>query len=102
MKEIIDSILQAEEMANQIVQSATEKAQKINAQRDADSEKAKALVSLSFSAERKKAIKQAEAKAQDLYEKEISLANEQALALKQDLSSKQEKIVREIVDGLIK
>lgn len=101
MKEIINSILQAEEMAAQIVDDATEKAAKINAQRDADSEKAKKLASLSFSAERKKTLLQAEKKAKDLYDNQIENANKEALALKDQVAIKQDAIVDQIVNGII-
>ena len=101
MKEIIDSILQAEEMATQIVDDATEKAQKINAQRDSDSERAKALATLSFNAERKKALLEAEKTAKDLYDKQIEEANKQAEELKNQVSSKQDALVDQIVNGII-
>ena len=102
MKEIIDSILQAEEMAAQIVDAATEKAAKINAERDADSEKAKARASLSFSAERKKTLLEAEKTAKDLYDKQIEQANKEALDLKDQVAIKQDAIVDQIVNGIIR
>jgi vacuolar-type H+-ATPase subunit E/Vma4 len=102
MKEVIDSILTAEQMAEQIILDANESAKKINADRDLESEKAKTLASLSFAAERKKALKDAQKRAEELYQKEMEKANAEADKLKQSVADKKDKIVDSIVDGLIK
>lgn len=102
MKEVIDSILTAEQMAEQIILDANEKAKKINADRDSGCEKAKALASLSFAAERKKALKEAEQKAEELYQTEMEKTNAAADNLKQGVADKIDQVVEKIVDGLIK
>ena len=64
MKEIIDSILQAEEMAEQIIGEANERAKQIAVQRDTDSETARANAVKKFNKERKDALVKAENKAE--------------------------------------
>ena len=102
MKEVIDSIITAEQMAEQIILDASEKASKINAEREAQSEKTKTLASLTFSAERKKAFLDADKKAESLYAKQIEKATNEANALKESVKTKLEKLVDQIVGELIK
>ncbi len=102
MKEIIDSILDAEKKAEQIILEALSSASKITSTCVEQGEKAKTLVALSFSAERKLAILDAEKTAKEKYDETVSKATLEANALKSGAEDKIQNLVDQIVDGLIK
>ena len=102
MKEIITSILEAEKRAEQIVLEANENASKMAMDSEAQSEKTKTLATLTFSAERKKAMETANKKAQEKYDAEIESAKKDSQELKEKVEPKISGLVNELIDGLIK
>ena len=102
MKEIISSILQAEEMANQIISDANLKAQKASAERDAKRDDAKSKATVTFALERKKALRDAEETAKEKYACILDGAKKESETLSQSAKDKIEKIASEIVSELIK
>ena len=77
MKEIITSILQAEEFAKEIEKDALIEAQKIANERDAESEKTKATAVTTSALERKKKLIDAESDAKNQYEDIMAKAKEE-------------------------
>lgn len=102
MKEIIGSILQAEEMAAQIVSDATEKAKNIAAKRDLDAENSKAETATLFVEERKKALKDADKKADDKYKEIMLKAQKTAEELKNSVCAKMDGVADLIVSEIVK
>ena len=102
MKEIITSILQAEEFAKEIEKEALTKAQKITIERDAESENLKAKAVTTSALERKKALIDAENDAKIKYEEIISKAKDEAegmlVASKEKVDQLSERLAKEIVN----
>ncbi len=102
MKEIITSIIQAEDFAEQIVTDAHNKAkaftEKNEEQLVAEKKKTVALMGL----ERKTAVKEAEAQAEERYREVIEQAEAQAKEIKERAKEKIDAISNIIVDGIVK
>lgn len=102
MKEIIDSILQAEEMAEQIISEAEEFSRQAIIKRNTDGEKAKANAIATFGAEKKETLINAEIKATKEYDKIMAKAQLEVEKMVESANSRIDELAQEIVDGLIK
>jgi vacuolar-type H+-ATPase subunit H len=102
MKDIITSILQAEEAAKQIVDDANVKATESALSRDSESEDIKAQAVITMGKERKEKLLIAEKEAQDKYEKEYAKAKEQSSALEKAVSKKISVLAQSLVTEITK
>ncbi|MBE7087009.1 MAG: hypothetical protein E7369_01765 [Clostridiales bacterium] len=102
MQEIISSILQAEELAEQLIADATAKSVEIHNRAEEESENFKKQTRAKFGLEKATALKDAESKADEKYAGIMLDAEKEVKALEDACRDKTNQIAKNIVDGLIK
>ena len=101
MDEIIASILDAEKRAEEIVRQSAEKAKRIKEDADAESEKIKNGAVAVFKLRRTSAIKEAEKKADALYEEVITKGKKDAEAVAVAAAAGADKQAKEILKDIL-
>ena len=102
MKDVITSIIQAEEMAKQIVDEATAKASEMAILRDEESEKIKAQAVINMGVERKSKLEKAQIKAQEKYDKEYAVSEKKAKILEESVTDKIKEVANALVSEIVK
>ena len=101
MNEVIASILDAEQKAEEIVKLSLENSKKIKQDADFEADKIKNSAVTVFKIHRSAVLKDAEKKAEELYEKTIEDGKSYAEKIFSDAEKKAEKISDEIVKDII-
>lgn len=102
MKEIVTSIIQAEELAEQIIVDANKKAKDFFEQGEEKIEAERKKTVALFNLEKKTAISKAQEQADGRYEEIIKEAEADSIKVKEQAKSKLDKIAQKIVDGICK
>lgn len=101
MNEVINSILDAEAKANEIIATANEKAKQIVIDADEQAEVIREKAITSFKSHRFNSITQAETKAKKQYDFKIQQGKEEGEILIKDSSSKINEIVDDVVRRIV-
>ena len=101
MREVINSILEAESKAEEIIQEAVNKSNEvlIKAEREGETYKSNAIDD--FKMKKKQCIKNKEAESEKLYSKRLSKAKSDSDKISEQAESKINELVNNLVSGII-